>query len=266
MSVARSRKRALSLAAALMLSGGFTASLALAPVNSPVVAHAAATADRSYATFTDSRGLSSQYHLFTSQVKGPVRGVVVYLDGDGQYGVTRGLRGYALGGTQGLIAQAGAKGYAVAAPISPDSTRTWWRRGSANAHYVSQFVTKMQKDLGVREVRLVGFSGGSQLITKYLLPAYPKQFTSGGALVTGGGGAPRSAPTLPGFSLHWMTGSRDNGATASDGYNALADARRGYRAYRTAGAAVSMDVPSGKDHMDMPGMIGVTQAALLPRR
>lgn len=257
------RPKALSVAA-LAVATTLGAGLVVMPAASAVVPSAVAVADRSNATFTDSTGLRSTYHLFTSKVQGPVRGVVIYLDGDGQYGVTRGVGGYALGGNTGLVAQAGAKGYAVAAPVSPDtSSRTWWRNGSANARYVSQFVTQMQSELGVREVRLVGFSGGSQLITKHLLPGYSSQFTSGGALITGGGGAPRSAPSVPGFTLHWMTGSLDTGATASDGYNALADARRGHSAYKAAGAQATIAVPQGKDHGHMPAMLGATQASLL---
>lgn len=261
------RPRALSVAAAFAMATTLGTGLAVMPIASAVVPSAAAAtvSDRSGATFVDSAGLRSTYHLSTSKVQGPVRGVVIYLDGDGQYGVTRGVNGYALGGNAGLVAQAGAKGYAVAAPVSPDtSSRTWWRNGTANARYVSQFVRQMQSELGVQEVRLVGFSGGSQLITKHLLPTYSSQFTSGGALITGGGGAPSSAPNVRGFTLHWMTGSLDTGATASDGYNALADAQRGYNAYKAAGAQATITVPQGKDHGHMPAMLGTTQASLLP--
>lgn len=223
---------------------------AAAPADAPTLEHTAA-------------GLTSTYHLFTEQVTGPPRGLVVYLDGDGQRGVNPGLDSYALGRSGGIVAQAGQRGYAVLAPVAPGGQSWWTQDPQAKADWVASLIGQVRSEtgLGTAPVWLVGFSGGSQLITKHLLPAHGTDFAAGGgAVVSGGGGAPNAAPRVPdGFKMHFTTGQDDTGP----GYDALSDARRGSAAYHDAGAAVTLDTPAGQDHSDTPQTLGQVLASQL---
>lgn len=224
--------------------------------------------------YTDAAGTASTYHLYTSRAvatKGSLDGLAVYLDGDGMYGYANPSSTWALGGSRGLVAQGAAFGYAVAAIRTPDrrGTPTFWEDGAKNAAYVASLTSKLMADLQVSSVWLVGYSGGSQLITKFLMPAHGAMFTQGGAIITGGGGRP-SGTSLPTatpqqratFPMLWRTGLDDDGTTADDGYNALADARRGEASYRERGFTTAREEPAGVDHSDL----GTTFGGLLARQ
>ncbi len=234
-------------------------------------APAAVPRDRKSATFTDPDGTRSTYHLFTSAVRGPVKGLVVYLDGDGMYGHDNPTSTWALGGSQGVVAQAAERGYATLSVRTPDSSnRTFWHQGPSNASYVEALVQAVRRELRVTTTWLVGYSGGAQLITQFLLPAHSASFTSGGALITGGGGAPATggsfAPAaVSGFSLHWHTGALDDGRNTLDGYNALADARRGMAFYAARSFRATRSEPAGLDHNAMGTRFGATLAEQLDR-
>ncbi len=227
--------------------------------------------DRRAASYTDQAGTRSTYHLFTSSVAGQVKGIVVYLDGDGMWGHDNPTSSYALGGARGVVAQAGARGYATLSVRTPDSGGTFWRNGAKNAAYVTSLIEQIRKETGTSATWLVGFSGGSQLITQFLLPAHSAAFTSGGAVITGGGGAPRSVPapfaaaTKANFPLHWYTGSLDDGRNTSDGYNALADAKRGQAYYAGQGFTTSREEPAGLDHGALGTRFGTAMAAQIDR-
>lgn len=226
------------------------------PTQSPAPS-GTAPKDQRRASFTDKAGTRSTYHLFGSKVQGTVRGLVVFLDGDGQNGHDNPDSAYALGGPQGVVAQAGAKGYAVLSIRTPDSgSKTWWRDGSRNAAYAADLIQKVKGETGAGQVTALGFSGGSQLITKYLIPAHPGLLTQ--AVVTGGGGPPEGDPPKTGTRVHWHTGAAD---TAAD-YDAISDAKRGAAAYQKSGAQVSTSWPAGVTH-DLSGQFGRIIAAQL---
>lgn len=227
--------------------------------------------DRVSASYTD-KGLTSTYHLFTSKVanSAPV-GLVVYLDGDGMYGHRNPSTTWALGGSGGVVAQAGSRGYATLSIMTPSRDNTFWSNGSANAAYVASLIQSVRAELGVQRTWLVGYSGGSQLITKFLLPAHSSVFAAGGgAVITGGGGAPGGSAAIDGalksgFPMLWYTGSADNGANSSDGYDALSDARRGQNWYASRGFAATLEVPSGVDHSDLGTRFGTVLAGQLDK-
>lgn len=235
-----------------------------APTNAPTTpGHVTTVKDRLAASYTDAAGTSSTYHLYTSKVADsrPV-GVVVYLDGDGMYGHRNPTSTWALGGSGGVVAQAGSRGYATLSIKTPSSDGTFWSKGRVNATYVASLIQSIRSELGVQRTWLVGYSGGSQLITQYLLPAYSSIFApGGGAVITGGGGAPSGSPTIDpaltsGFPMLWYTGSLDDGRGQSDGYNGLADAKRGQSWYAARGFAATRQEPAGLDHEDLGTRFG----------
>lgn len=221
-------------------------------------------AQRASTTWTDPAGISAPLHLWApAHVR--ARGLVVYLDGDDQNGVADPDSPYVLGGDTGLVAAATRAGYAVLAPRAPDG-RTWWRDGPRNADYLRALVARARYDLAVEPgpVWWVGYSGGSQLITKWLLPSYQGAPPTGGALLLGGGGPPDQRPPIPqGYPIYWYTGTADDGTTSSDRYDAISDARRGALAYYTAGARALMSTPDGIGH-DVTHRAGTLLASLLP--
>ena len=236
------------------------------------VQHKTSTISSRYSTTFTNSGTSSDYHLYTA-VTGNLKGLVVYLDGDAMYGHLNRNSTWALGGTSGIPARAGARGYATLSIQTPDRSgeRTWWESGTSNAVYAIAVINAIRAELGVSRTWLVGYSGGSQLITKFLIPAHSAQFTSGGgAVITGGGGAPSGTPSINAtlktvFPLHWVTGSLDNGAGTSDGYNALADAKSGHSWYSTRGYMATREEPSGWDHDSLGTQFGNLLAAQLDK-
>lgn len=240
------------------------------PTTAPTSAPVTTIKDRLSASYRDAAGTSSTYHLFTSKVADsrPV-GLVVYLDGDGMYGHRNPNSTWALGGARGIVAQAGSRGYATLSIATPSSDGTFWSNGRVNAAYVAALIQSVRSELGVQRTWLVGYSGGSQLITKFLLPAYSSVVAAGGgAVITGGGGAPSSTPTIDatlqsGFPMLWYTGALDDGRNTSDGYNALADAKRGQSWYASRGFAATRQEPAGLDHSGLGTRFGTVLAEQL---
>ena len=124
------------------------------------------------------------------------RGIVVYLDGDGMYGHRNPTTTWALGGDRGIIAQAGQRGYATLSVMTPSRDRTFWTAGARNAAYVAALAETIRNETGAQKTWIVAYSGGSQLVTKHLIPAHSGTFTTGGgAVITGGGGRPAAPRT-----------------------------------------------------------------------
>lgn len=233
--------------------------------------------DRISARFTDPAGTRSSYHLFLSRVSTakPI-GLVVYLDGDGMYGHRNVNSTWALGGSRGIVAQAASRGYATLSILTPDrrGTPTFWENGRVNAAYVAELTTRIRAELGVQNTWFVGYSGGSQLITKFLLPGHAGLLNAGGgAVITGGGGRPSSggiqslstvsAATKARFPMLWYTGSLDDGRGTDDGYDALSDAKRGQAWYESRGFRATRRQPAGLDHSDLGTRFGTVLAGQL---
>lgn len=230
---------------------------------------ATTSGDERSVSWVDAAGTRSTYHLFMSALgsKRP-RGLVVYLDGDGMYGHDHPTSTWALGGSRGVVAQAASRGFATLSVRTPSRDATFWTNGAVNAIYVAALTARIAGRLGVTDVWYVGYSGGSQLITKFLLPVHGGRLTSGGAVIMGGGGAPRSTAKMPvraSIPLLWYTGSLDDGRNTDDDYDALADATRGAVWYRARGASVTQVVPAGLDHEDLGGRFGTVLAGQLDK-
>ena len=235
------------------------------PDSNPAPAGGAITVRQTTSTWTGTQGASAQVDLWAPADGTRARGVVVYLDGDGMHGVTHPQDAYALGGQSGIVAQAAARGYATVALTPPGGQRTWYGQGDSNATLVRDVTSRVNTDLGVDHTWWVGYSGGAQLISKYLLPAYGQAVPPGGALLLGGGGPPSRAAVPPvGYPMFWYTGADDTGAGSSDGYDALADARAGAQGYGARGARALIATPPG-DHDDVTGQMGAILTSVLPQ-
>ena len=230
--------------------------------------------ERRSSSYVDSAGTSSSYHLLGRPAQ--PQGLVVYLDGDGMYGHRNYTSTWALGGSRGVVAQAAARGYATLSILTPDrrGTATFWEDGRVNAAYVAELTSRIRTELGVQKTWFVGYSGGSQLITQYLLPGHADLMADGGgAVITGGGGRPYrggqqslstvSAATKAGFPMLWYTGSLDDGRGTDDGYDALADAKSGHAWYAERGFRATRQQPAGLDHSDLGTRFGTVLAGQL---
>lgn len=219
--------------------------------------------------YRDAAGTSSTYHQFRTS-RGNPNGLVVYLDGDGMYGHNNPSSSWALGGPNGVVNQANLRGYDVVSVKTPAKDGTFWRAGDKNAAYVASLVRTFPA-IAFPRVWLVGYSGGSQLITQFLLPGHSGDFTrGGGAVICGGGGRPRNNPSISdglktGFPMLWYTGLRDTAANSEDGYDALGDARAGQSWYASKGLTTTLETPSGLDHDDLGGKFGTVLAGQLDR-
>ncbi|WP_052462366.1 hypothetical protein [Nigerium massiliense] len=224
-------------------------------------------ADRLNQAFRSDSG-QVRYHLFPAA---NARGLIVQFHGDGAYEFDHPQSDYSLGGPRGIVAVARSHGYATLVIRTPDDdTDTWWKKGRANVPVAMDLINRTKKDLGLTETWLVGYSGGSQFITQYLLPTHPELMASGGAVMFGGGGAPRRDITLPadaakGYPMTWYTGAEDDGTKSEDGYDARDDAVRGRRWYEAHAARTRAESPAGVSH-DLTGRFGPILDGLLPKR
>lgn len=243
--------------------------LLLVPTALGSVRSYAAATDQTNLTYTSSSGVSSQYHVYAANVAQPA-GLLLQFHGDGAYEFKNPTSSYSLGGTNGIVAQARKRGYITVPVLSPDKqgSITWWESGSANADYVRDLVAHLKGAYSVRadDIWLVGYSGGAQFITQFLLPRYPSLVSGGGSVVFGGGGAPRvtagtfASGMVANFPMHWYTGAADTGA--SDGYDALSYAKAGEAWYANRGFRTSHEYPAGVAH-DLSGRFGGVVAAVL---
>ena len=160
-------------------------------------------------SYTDDEGETSDC-LFYAVADAPV-GLVVYLDGDGQFFHSEGnqsrdarYRG-GLAGAGGVVEAANARGYDVV------TERVW----------------------------LVGYSGGSEFISQWFFPAYAEHMAGGGFLLVGGGDAPEEKAAFSSgvkgrLSLNWVTGTRDVPGNSLEGFDGIGHARNSLAYYRAA--------------------------------
>lgn len=212
-----------------------------------------------------STGKTGRYHVWTSglDTSRPV-GLMLQFHGDGAYEFDNPNSSYSLGGAEGLREQARRHNMILVALRSPDSGEpVWWRGGAAKADYVRDLVEQVvyaRHDVARDRSWLVGYSGGAEFITRYLLPTHSSLFGGGGAVLFGGGGKPvvrgsfDSAFTAA-FPMHWYTGASDDGTCADSDYDALGDAAEGSRSYRGKGFRATLETPAGLCH-DLSGRFG----------
>lgn len=226
--------------------------------------------DRTNLTFTGTQ-YTGKYHMYASGIN-PAQpiGVVLQFHGDGAYEFNNPSNSYSLGGPDGVIAVAKERNM-ICVPIkTPNNDLTWWTTGNANADWVKQLVVAeiyAAYNIDRSRVWLSGYSGGAQFITQYLVPEYSTLFINGGAVISGGGGAPgtNSDPsTINAFAtlftqqynLHWFTATGDTGWD-DDGYNAYADAQDGQSWYVNHGFLnTTHTYPIGGGHSTVTYLFG----------
>jgi len=254
-------------------------SLAAARERTPAAVRTAAAAgtngsggaftDQPRATFTAGNGLSGRYLLYAGGIDRtrPV-GLVVYLDGTGEYGVDNPTSSYALGGPSGLVATAKARNLITLAVESPNQSCECWHTGNTSdyADFLAALIEA--KGLGaypISDVWLTGFSSGAQEVTRFLVPRHPELMRLGGGWVVFGGGGPPAdggaavtAARMAGVRGHWFTGQNDTSVPLTASWGAQA----GERWYAGRGVTTSHEWPAGVGH-SLDGRLGRTVAAVI---
>ena len=245
---------------ARLISRRHTLGLPLALAASAYIGHSTGAAA---ATSTNSNDASVPATRFYAGRNGR-KGLVVYLDGDGQSFHSEGnqdqderSRG-GLAGAGGVVEAAGARGYDVVSVRSPGDEGVWWVDDQdAKIRYLEEALDYVAIECGATmdRVWLVGYSGGSEFISQWFFPAYAERMASGGFLLFGGGDAPEEegSSAFPGdvkdrLWLNWVTGTRDVPETSIDGFDGIGHARNSLNYYRTAGFRHTWSEWSDDDH------------------
>jgi hypothetical protein len=263
-------------------SGRSTGAPAPAPAPAPVAAAAAAPAaagtstggsggaftDQARRSFTAGNGQSGNYLLYAGGVD-PTKpvGLVVYVDGTGEYGVDNPTSSYALGGSSGLVATSRARNMITLAVESPNQSCECWHTGdtSGYADFLAGLIESQLSKYPVSEVWLSGFSSGAQEITRFLVPRHPELLRLGGGWVVFGGGGPPAdggsavtAARMAGVRGHWFTGTADTSVPLTASWGAQA----GERFYAGRGVVTSSEYPAGVGHA-LDGRLGRTVGMLI---
>jgi hypothetical protein len=258
-------------------SGG--AASAPVPTPAPVAAAPAAAGassggsggaftDQARQAFTAANGQSGKYLLYAGGINAakPV-GLVVYVDGTGEFGVDNPSSSYALGGSSGLVATSRARNMMTLAVESPNQSCECWHTGNTSgyADFLAGLIEKQLATYPVSEVWLSGFSSGAQEITRFLVPRHPELMRLGGGWVVFGGGGPPAdggsavtAARMAGVRGHWFTGTADTSVPLTASFGAQA----GERFYAGRGVVASHDYPSGVGHA-LDGRLGRTVGQLI---
>ncbi len=266
-----------AVVAAVVVAAMVVAGVSPAAAAPGAVGRAGAATDATFQTFrSPATGQVGKYHLWASGIDTtkPV-GLMLQFHGDGAYEFDNPDSAYSLGGPRGLRNQAERHNMILVALRSPDrGSAVWWRGGQAKADYVRDLLEKVvyaRHDIARDRSWLVGYSGGAEFVTRFLLPTHSSLFRGGGAVLFGGGGEPVAgtgsfAPTFAAaFPMYWYTGARDNGTCADSDYNALGDAREGSSYYRAKGFPATLHTPAGVCH-DLTGRFGPVTGGRLDLR
>lgn len=209
--------------------------------------------DYTYESFTSS-SRTSQFHLYAAgRPTGTPLGLVVQLHGDGA-----GEFPTPTGGTLKLYNDVAKQyGMLMLAPRSPDATgvRTWWEN-SYSPVWLLALLDHVRSVYSIDSTKIwfMGFSGGAEVQTYWLLSDYSNRFGTGGNIMLGGGGAAGlvfgrqpTAAFKTTQRLHWAVGGND--LDDGEGFNAFAASQGGFDRYGTEGFTIrSREVIPGMDH------------------
>lgn len=244
-------------------SAATLATVILAAGLGAVPADASTGSDELRQEFTASNGLTSAYHYYPSGKANS--GLIVYLDGDGQYAYYNPDSSYALGGSAGIVSQGRSRGMDVMAVKTPNRGNTWWTACEQNADYLNELLrsVKAQRGTDNKRVWITGYSGGAQFTTMCFMPQYSNTIDGGGTVVFGGGGEPWDVPVVAttaehrkSISMNWITGLNDTAANSPESYDALGQARLGEAFYSSLGYPTWASYPAGVDHLQLGGLYG----------
>jgi hypothetical protein len=210
--------------------------------------------DQSRSSFTAANGQTGRYLRYAAGID-PSRavGLVVYVDGTGEYGIDNPTSSYALGGSAGLVAVDRARNLITVAVESPNQSCECWHTGdtSAYADFLAQLIEQQLASYPITDVWLAGFSSGSQEITRFLVPRHPELMRLGGGWVVFGGGGPPAAngaavtaARMAGVRGHWYTGTADTAVPMTASWGAQA----GERWYAARGVRATAEYPAGVGH------------------
>lgn len=214
--------------------------------------------------FSATNTYSSTYHRYVEGLDWtkPV-GLMVHFHGDGAFEYNNPTSDWMLGGTRGLIAKAKSMNMILIVALTPDDAVgrfTWWQwyGKEENPRYAKDLIAFILSKYNIDKKRIwfTGSSGGSQFITRYLLPHFGVELgiVGGGFVVFGGGQAPASsfAPYNPSFKANWhcqwVVGELDDGSDEVDGFNALVAASAGKSWYSTQGFSTDITYVAGLRH------------------
>jgi poly(3-hydroxybutyrate) depolymerase len=205
-------------------------------------------------------GVTSSYHVFADGIdwSRPV-GVVFRLHGDGAYEYYHPEHKVSC-----LAAVARSHNAVLVAPRTPDrqGEPTWWEDLEGNADWFLALAEQeifTEYDIDRSRTWLHGYSGGAEFISYELLADRVDFLQGGGAVLTGGGGAPGTGSSQPteeqreNLVLHWDVGLDDDGSDPSAPFDALSAAAAGHARYEDAGyRRTSVRYREGVDHFQLP--------------
>lgn len=227
-------------------------------------------------SYTDSDDETSDC-IFYAADGAPV-GLVVYLDGDGQFFHSQGGQSQderspgGLAGVGGVVEAAGARGFDVVSVRSPGDDGMWWLEDQdGKIRYLEETLDYVAAECGANmdQLWLVGYSGGSEFISQRFFPAYAERMPGGGFINFGGGDAPEeraaafSGDAKERLSLNWVTGTRDVPANSLDGFDGIGHARNSLAYYRAAGFRHTWNEWPDDDHGSITEKFGSYVGRLL---
>lgn len=205
---------------------------------------------------------TSPYHISAGHLAGSGPWpLVLHLHGDGYQEYTHMAQGVAGSAAFAYEQAARDAGALFVLPRTPDTTsETWYTAAYATTWLIALLDdVKSRYNVDLNRVFLSGFSGGAEQITYTMLADHSAQFTGGGAMILGGGGADGLAfgaqPTAAlksRFPMRWFVGENDvAGATQPPDWSARDAAAGGEAFYRAAGfTRTSVTIIPGKAHDD----------------
>lgn len=202
-------------------------------------------------------GFSSTYHIYASKISrtAPV-GLIIHLHGDGAEEVLS----PAVGMLPDYLLTAQKHGMLLVAPLTPDDVNLTWYSETYPSFWLNTLLIdlKTKYNIDQNNIWFIGYSGGAEVLTYYTLRTYHSQFTGGGAIMLGGGGAagltadPNWSEELKSnFKLHWVVGSRDSVAQGGTdgGFDAVKASLAGKAYFEEFGAKADISFIPGASHI-----------------
>lgn len=202
--------------------------------------------------------VSSVYHVRASHLTGPgPYPLIIHLHGDGYEEYTHMAAGTANSVANHYAQVAKDTGALFVLPRTPDTTSgTWWEKTSSTTWLMGLYTNIISRyNVDLNQVYWSGYSGGAEEITYNITADYHAQFTGGGAMILGGGGADgltgfNGTPTTAfkaNYPMRWYIGALDT--DDGTGWSAVADSAVGEKWYRDRGFTTSRTLIPGATHV-----------------